>query len=129
MSPPHWCVVVHVGAGYHAPDKSDRYHGACRQACQVAARVLSAGGDAMTAAVAATRSLEDDPWTNAGVGSVLTECGTIECDAALMDGSDGRFAAVGAVSGVRHPIELASRLLADGKQPCDVDALCRVKPM
>jgi taspase, threonine aspartase, 1 len=125
-----WIIAVHVGAGYHAPDKTEAYKNACHQACLAAREVLTimnGSHQALEAAVAATRSLENDAITNAGLGSVLTEEGTIECDAAVMDGQDGRFAAVGAVSGVKNPIDLAARLLYEDRS--EHLSFGRVRPM
>ena len=42
--------------------------------------------------------MQGDPVTNAGLGSNLTESGSVQCDASLMDG-DGAFGAVGAAPG------------------------------
>lgn len=42
---------------------------------------------------------KDDPSTNAGRGSSLTEDGHVECDASIMDGTSEVFGAVGALSG------------------------------
>lgn len=47
---------------------------------------------------------QDDPHTNAGRGSNLTEDGHVECDASIMDGDSGVFGAVGAVPGMLIPI-------------------------
>lgn len=47
-----------------------------------------------------TISLQDDPSTNAGRGSNLTEDGHVEGDASIMDGDSGAFGAVGAVPGI-----------------------------
>ena len=70
------------------------------EACRAAAAAMEAGDAPFQAAVSATRILEDCPITNAGKGSNLTEDGTVECDAAVMDGR-GVFGAVGACPGER----------------------------
>jgi isoaspartyl peptidase/L-asparaginase-like protein (Ntn-hydrolase superfamily) len=44
-------------------------------------------------------SKQDDPLTNAGRGSNLTESGHVECGASIMDGSTGCFGALGAIQG------------------------------
>ncbi len=70
-------------------------------------QILSSGGSALDAVVAAVKVLEDSPHFNAGKGSVLTNNEMVEMDASVMDGKN---LAAGAVAGVRHiknPIELA----------------------
>ena len=59
--------------------------------------------------------MEDHPRLNAGYGSALTELGTVECDASIMEGDALQAGAVGAVSGVRSAIGLARRILEDGR--------------
>jgi beta-aspartyl-peptidase (threonine type) len=59
--------------------------------------------------------MEAHPLLNAGHGSALTELGTVECDASIMDGERLEAGAVGAVSGVVSPIGLARRILEDGR--------------
>ncbi|KAG1359573.1 hypothetical protein COCNU_08G010190 [Cocos nucifera] len=54
-------------------------------------------GGCLDAVSAAIQALEDDPITNAGRGSNLTESGHVECDASIMDGCSGAFGAVGAL--------------------------------
>ncbi|CAL5380889.1 unnamed protein product [Camellia sinensis] len=78
---PRFCVVVHVGAGFHAPSNEKALRSAMKRACLAAASVLRKG----------------DPSTNVGRGSNLTEDGHVECDASIMDGDSGAFGAVGAV--------------------------------
>ncbi|KAG2043680.1 nucleophile aminohydrolase [Suillus americanus] len=70
--------------------------------------------------------LEDDEYLNAGYGSNLTIDGTVECDAAVMDGLSGDFGSVGAVPGLKNPIKLASALLRHSREP---DSLGRIRPM
>ena len=61
----------------------------------------------------ATMVLEDNGDTNAGFGSNLTESGTVEMDAGLMDGSSLLFGSVGAISGVKNPILVAQKLVEE----------------
>ncbi len=55
--------------------------------------------------------LEDDPRTNAGIGSRRRTNGHVEMDAALMD-SDMRIGAVGAIANVRNPIRVARLVMS-----------------
>ncbi|KAK9274067.1 hypothetical protein L1049_018881 [Liquidambar formosana] len=105
-------VAVHVGAGFHAPSNEKALRSAMRRACLAAASILRKGSGGCVGAVsAAIQVLEDDPSTNAGRGSNLTEDGHVECDASIMDGDSGAFGAVGAVPGsVRNAIHIAALL-------------------
>ncbi|CAL5331562.1 unnamed protein product [Camellia sinensis] len=108
---PRFFVAVHVGAGFHAPSNEKALRSAMKRACLVAASVLRKGpGGCIDAVSAAIQVLEDDPSTNAGRGSNLTEDGHVECDASIMDGDSGAFGAVGAVPGVRNGIQIAALL-------------------
>ncbi|KGN56576.2 hypothetical protein Csa_011804 [Cucumis sativus] len=104
-------VAVHVGAGFHAPSNEKALRSAMKRACLAAAVVLRKGsGGCLDAVSAAIKVLEDDPATNAGRGSNLTDDGQVECDASIMDGDTGAFGAVGAVPGVRNAIQIATLL-------------------
>ncbi|XP_010053681.2 putative threonine aspartase [Eucalyptus grandis] len=121
-------VAVHVGAGYHSPSNEKPLRLAMKRACLAAASLLRKGsGGCLDAVSAAIQVLEDDPITNAGRGSNLTEDGHIECDASIMDGTSGAFGAVGAVPGVRSAIQIAT-LLAKG-QMLESSLLGRLHPM
>lgn len=73
--------------------------------------VLSNGGSALDAVEAAVRVLEDDPVFNAGRGSVFTYEGTIELDAAIMEGADRKAGAVTGVVRTRNPVSLARAVM------------------
>ena len=77
--------------------------------------MLTAGGPALDAVVAAVAVLEDDEHWNAGRGSALTAAGTVEMDAAVADGQARRFGAVACVTGVRHPVLAARAVMDDGR--------------
>jgi beta-aspartyl-peptidase (threonine type) len=69
----------------------------------------------LNAAQAAVRVLEDAPTLNAGIGSVLTRAGTVECDAAVMEGTTLRAGAVAAMEFAYPAIDIARAVLEDGE--------------
>ena len=109
-------VGVHIGAGHHSEARTSLYLSICARACQVATDILRKGGSAIDAAAAATMILEDAGETNAGYGSNLTELGTVEMDAGLMDGDSLLFGAVGAVPGIKNPILVAKLLVQEQRK-------------
>ncbi|XP_019238398.1 PREDICTED: putative threonine aspartase isoform X2 [Nicotiana attenuata] len=128
LSAPTFFVAVHVGAGYHAPSNEKALRSVMRRACLAASSVLRKGaGGCIDAVTAAILVLEDDPNTNAGRGSNLTENGQVECDASIIDGDSGAFGAVGAVAGVRNAIEIAALLAKE--QISGSSLLGRIFPM
>ena len=64
-------VGVHIGAGQHSEQRTPFYLDICKSACAKGVQVLKEGGDAIEAAAAATKVLEDAGETNAGYGSNL----------------------------------------------------------
>jgi len=123
MAPPHAAgargrrvpsIIVHGGAGAAVAD-ADEFRPGMRAAVSAGWAVLAGGGRALDAVEAAVRSLEDDERFNAGRGAVLTEDGTVEMDASIMEGDRLGCGAVGAVSRVANPITLARRVLDDSR--------------
>jgi beta-aspartyl-peptidase (threonine type) len=70
-------------------------------------KILKGRGTALDAVVAAVNSLEDNPVFDAGIGSVLTEDGTVEMDAMIMDGVTLGAGSVAGLRDIRHPVDLA----------------------
>ena len=108
-----WVILVHGGAGRSDNDPG-RLEG-CKRAVAVASALLGAGGSALDAVQAAVRTLEDDPLFNAGTGACLTEDGSIELDAALMEGSSLRAGGVCALPPFKNPIDIARAVLEEGR--------------
>ncbi|WP_294322515.1 isoaspartyl peptidase/L-asparaginase [uncultured Sphingomonas sp.] len=111
-SPRPWTLLVHGGAGILTRETVSAETDAAARAGLDAAlaageAVLTAGGAAIDAVEAAVRVLEDDPTFNSGRGAVFTFDGTIELDAAIMDGRDRSAGAVAGVTCSRHPVTLA----------------------
>jgi beta-aspartyl-peptidase (threonine type) len=107
-------LVVHGGAGV-ASAAADAQQRACALALDAGWSILSAGGSALDAVVAAVEHMEDEPTLNAGYGGCLTEEGTVELDAAVMDGRERRAGAVALVRRLRHPVRAARLLLDEGR--------------
>ncbi len=116
VAPHHWAVVLHGGAG--VIDRSSmtaqaeaQYRASLKQAITAAGAVLDKGGSALDAVEAAIKLLEDNPLFNAGHGAVFAADGTIQMDAAIMDGTTMRAGAVADVRHTRHPISLARAVM------------------
>ena len=105
--------------------------------------MLSAGGGALDAAIAATHVLEDAPMLNAGVGATQDASGGVRLDASIMRASDLMAGAVAQIPPTRHVVDLARAVMErsphvllvgpealrwgaeHGIQPCPVEALAR----
>jgi beta-aspartyl-peptidase (threonine type) len=107
-------IIVHGGAGAPLADAAE-FRPGIRAAVAAGWAVLADGGHALDAVEAAVRSLEDHERFNAGRGSVLTETGTVEMDASIMEGDRLACGAVAAVSRVANPVTLARRVLNEGR--------------
>ncbi len=106
-------ILVHGGAGRRPGNDAaaHRRRTGCLTAARAGWQVLTDGGSALDAAVAAALVLEDDPVFNAGTGSVLNRDGYVETDAAVMEGDTLAAGAVAAVTGIRNPILLARAVM------------------
>lgn len=104
-------IVVHGGAGERDAATETARIQAVERAAAAGLAVLLAGGASLDAVVAAVTALEDDPLFNAGLGSVLTEEGSVELDASIMTGAELRAGAVAVVRGVANPIQLARAVI------------------
>ena len=99
-------IVVHGGAGFWRNDIKVARIGV-EKAAQRGSNVLVDGGSALDAVEVAVSTMEDDPIFNAGRGSALTCAGTVEMDAAIMDGRQLSAGAVALVRRVKNPVQLA----------------------
>lgn len=120
-------IAVHVGAGYHSQQKMAYYRRVCDVACRRAVALLeNPDHTAVDAVCVAVSALENDPITNTGFGSNLTLCGTVECDASIMDGRSLRFGAVGALPQVANPV-LVAKSICDAQREGSL-SLGRIPP-
>ncbi|CAN8061669.1 unnamed protein product [Agarophyton chilense] len=103
-------IIVHGGA-WAIPDATvEATEASVRRAASIGHALLTQSQSALDAVEAAVCHLEQDPLFDAGIGSCLTETGTVEMDAAVMydDFPHGlRSGAVACLSNSIHPISVA----------------------
>jgi beta-aspartyl-peptidase (threonine type) len=113
--PGGYALIVHGGAGDMTGPRLDSHIEGCLRAAERAKQLLESGGAALDAVQAAVMELEDDPRFNAATGGVLTCEGTLELDAAIMEGHELRAGAVCGLSPFKNPIAIARAALDDAK--------------
>ncbi|RZC27670.1 threonine aspartase 1 [Asbolus verrucosus] len=97
--------IVAVHCGNHKSNYYSKYNRLSKKACRKGIEVLKNGGSALEAVKAVIT--KDDPLTNSGYGSNLTDEGQVEGDASVMDGKTLLYGGCGAVENVKNPIHLA----------------------
>ena len=105
-------IIVHGGAGRWPEDLLPAARQGLKEALEQGGRILKRTASSLESVLTAVRILEDNPLFNCGTGSALTIDGQIQMDAAVMT-SDGRFGAVGAIESVRHPIDVAHKVMTE----------------
>ena len=113
-----WSLLIHGGCGAMRPetvpaDVEEKARAGLNAALDAGEAILAAGGAALDAVEAAARVLEDDAAFNAGRGSVLTADGSVECDAAIMDGATRGAGAVAGIRTTKNPIRAARRAMTE----------------
>jgi beta-aspartyl-peptidase (threonine type) len=99
-------ILVHGGAGFWTTNLQKGVVGVA-DAARSGMDVFERSGTALEAVEAAVIAMENNPIFDAGRGSFLTALGTVEMDAAIMDGKDLSAGAVALVRDVKNPIRLA----------------------
>ncbi len=112
----NWTLVIHGGAGVlergsMTPDYEAGQHEALKSALEAGKAILSGGGTSLDAVQAAVRVLEDHPGFNAGHGAVFNAAGSIELDAAIMNGANRDAGAVAGITTTKNPIDLARAVM------------------
>lgn len=109
-------IAIHGGAGAISretitPEKEQQGKAVLQESLAAGYAVLQQRGTSLDAVEAAVRVLEDSPLFNAGRGSVLTHAGTVEMDAAIMEGKTRRAGAVAGIAEARNPISAARAVM------------------
>lgn len=102
-------LVIHGGAGSSLQSKGGItiVRQLLHKIVEEVYTMLLAGSSAKSSVVRGCKLLEDEPYFNAGNGSVLQSDGQIRMSASLMDGCNQSFSGIINVSRVKNPIDLA----------------------
>lgn len=111
-----WAIIVHGGAGAFGngtmtPEEEMKWKKQIETARTIGESVLKQGGSSLDAVVNTIQVLENDSLFNAGKGAVLTDIGTVELDASIMNGNDLNAGAIAGVQTVKNPILLAKEVM------------------
>ncbi|GFR76238.1 isoaspartyl peptidase/L-asparaginase [Elysia marginata] len=110
-------IIVHGGAWAIPAELTERSLEGVKVAACRGQEVMTRGGSAVDAVVAAVSSLEDDTAFDAGHGAVLNLKGEVELDAIVVDGQTMDSGAVCGLQGCAHPVQVA-RLVMDKTSHC-----------
>ncbi len=113
-----YSLMIHGGAGALEDMKAEAseadFHHSVITILEQGRQRLEAGDSALDVVEYCVVLLENEPFYNAGRGSVLNAQGQVEMDAALMNGSDLKAGGVTCVKQVKNPIALARQVLEQG---------------
>lgn len=111
-------LIVHGGAGefdrQRSPAQINRIGEGLEGALEAGWRVLGDGGPALEAVAGAVAFLEASGDFNAGRGAVATSEGSVETDAAVMEGTTGRVGGICAASWPESPVRAALAVMELG---------------
>jgi beta-aspartyl-peptidase (threonine type) len=110
-------IAIHGGAGTFSrrtitPAQEQAFQEALQVVLRSGQQQLAQGAGSLDVVTEAVRLLEECPLFNAGKGSVFTEAGTHEMDAAIMEGKTLAAGAVACVRRIAHPV-LAARAVME----------------
>jgi len=106
---------VHGGAGDTTPAERARRAPVLRKLLQEAHIMLKRGDSALDVVTFAVKAMEDSGAFNAGKGGIANKAGIVELDASIMEGSERRAGAVGAVHTLKNPVLGARAVMEKSK--------------
>lgn len=109
-------IAIHGGAGEDSAfirENKEAYEAGLKEVLLEGYAILQKGGNALDAVTAAVTALENNSLFNAGKGSAYNNAGTVEMDAAIMDGANLKAGATAMVRNVKNPVLLAREIMTN----------------
>ena len=105
-------VAIHCGVGIFDKDVKVQTQSLLESTLRQASKLLKEEkSNALTVCTETCRLLEDSALTNAGIGSNLTNQGSVELDATVMTSEHEMHGSVGALPGFKNPVLIARKLI------------------
>ncbi len=109
-------LIIHGGAGNITPenlpkDLQEKYKAKLKEALMTGYNILKNGGHSLDAVEKVINVMENSPLFNAGKGAVMTDIGTCELDASIMDGKTLNAGAVAGAQHIKNPITAARKVM------------------
>jgi beta-aspartyl-peptidase (threonine type) len=108
-------IIVHGGAWDIPAELHEDHVKGCSKALDLGLDRLKHGHGSLDAVETAVVSMEEDCTFDAGCGSFLNQVGEVEMDAMIMEGRGLHFGSVAAIRNIRHPIQIARKVMQDTK--------------
>ena len=113
-------IVIHGGAGTitrasMTDEKEASIRATLKASVQAGYQALLDGAPGTEAVTKAINVMENSPLFNAGLGAVFNAAGKNEMDASIMEGAGLNAGSVAAVSHIKNPINLASKVMTDSE--------------
>lgn len=120
VTPGKFALAIHGGTGNLdklklSKEEKKAYLAVLDSALRVGYDILKTGGSSLLAVEKVIKVLEDSPLFNAGKGSVFCNDGSIEMDAAIMDGKTLDAGAVAGLRRIKNPISAARLIMSKSK--------------
>jgi len=113
-------IVIHGGAGTitrasMTDEKEASIRATLKASVQAGYQALLDDAPSTEAVTRAINVMENSPLFNAGFGAVFNAAGKNEMDASIMEGAGLNAGSVAAVSHIKNPINLASKVMTDSE--------------
>ena len=104
-------IILHGGAGDWRAKNIAKANKILEKAANIGIKILKNNKSSLDAVEKSINFLENSGFFNCGIGSVAQADGKVRMDAGIMDGSNLKCGAVGAIEDIKNPISVARKVM------------------